>query len=149
MKSTPVLRPLVRHWSELATRRRVRRLLFVGAVALTVALPVIAQQKTSEPVFIEGDEGTMRRENGQDVLELQGNVHFRHGTTTVESRRALQVGPRNAAQIFFYDNVRIEEGVAIMRGAEGEYSVLGRYAAPRRPFSNCYARRHMNMRMTR
>ena len=106
MNCMPDLRPILRSPSfARATTRQLGGVVWLALLACMGVLPVLSQQQAKEPVYINGDEGTMRRENGEDILELQGNVRFRHGTTTVESRRALQVGPRDAAQIFFYDEV--------------------------------------------
>lgn len=62
----------------------------------------------SEPIeLLNADFSELRMEKDNTMLNLIGNVKFRHGETNLESKRAVWY--RTAGQIVFIDSVKIED----------------------------------------
>jgi lipopolysaccharide assembly outer membrane protein LptD (OstA) len=68
---------------------------------------------------ITGDFTSLKKINGETVLELLQNVRIVHGDVTVNADRAVSFTERRLTQLT--GHVRVQQGTFVMTGEEGEY----------------------------
>ena len=68
---------------------------------------------------ITGDFTSLKKIDGETVLELLQNVRIVHGDVTVNADRAVSFTERRLTQLT--GNVRVQQGTLVMAGEEGEY----------------------------
>jgi lipopolysaccharide assembly outer membrane protein LptD (OstA) len=86
----------------------MKKIVFLIIGFLTVFSSTPAQVNEKEPVeLLHADLSELRMEKENVIVNLNGNVHFRHGSSELNSDRAVWY--RSAGLLIFIGNVKVED----------------------------------------